>query len=368
MSMDASARLAATLLGAILAVGCLGTDSTTPSTPPTPQQVADLLVHEQGIPAAGVVCVTPTATESGVAGVRQVGGASVGTADRFPIGSLTKSFTATLAAMLVEDGAIAWTSTLGDVFPELVDSIRAEYAAVTLRDLLAHRGRTWEPPALESLPPMTGTVAQQRAQFTAWVVQKAPTTPAGQTAYSNAGYVVAAAMLERVSGQAWETLLTARIAQPLGMSVTFGVPGSVAGEPQGHREIGGQWVVADPVQLDSVFPPGIYPAGGVKVGMADLGHYLQLHLRALRGEAGLILGTTGARTLHTVVQDRQALGWIVLPRGAGTVDFHNGSDGETYYAEMALGETSGVACAVAINAFSSQAAYQLDVQLDRLIP
>jgi CubicO group peptidase (beta-lactamase class C family) len=327
-----------------------------------------VLVDQQGIPAAGAVCATPTDITTAVAGVRQAGGTGVGDADRFAIGSLTKSFTATLAAMLVEDGAIAWTSTIGAVFPELVDSIRPEYAAVTLRDLLAHRGRTYEPASLTEFPTLTGTATAQRAQFVAWDVQQAPTTPAGQTAYSNAGYVIAGAMLERVSGQSWESLITTRLAQPLAMAVTFGVPGASSDEPQGHRYTGGQWVAADPVQLDSVFPVGIYPAGGVKIGMQDLGRYLQLHLLALRGDAGLILSTTAARTLHTVVQDQLALGWIVLPRGTGHVDFHNGSDGETYYAEMALSESGGVACAVATSAYSSSVAYALDLQLDRLIP
>ena len=54
----------------------------------------------------------------------------------FFIGSLTKSFTATLAGVLVERGQLSWTSTVGD----LVGPVKArKFAAVTLTDLLSHR-------------------------------------------------------------------------------------------------------------------------------------------------------------------------------------------------------------------------------------
>ena len=356
------------LLGVCLVAGC-GGDATGPDSRPTASQAAQVLVHQNGLPGAGALCVTPTAIDFGVAGARRVGETPIEAADAFAIGSLTKSMTATLAALLVQDGAIAWTSTIASVFPDLAGSIRAEYAAVTLLDLLAHRGRTYEPTALESLPPLSGTLSAQRSQFVAWSVQRAPTTPAGQTAYSNAGYVVAGAMLERASGQSWESLLATRLAYPLGMSVAFGVPGSGGvAEPHGHVLSGTQWVVADTAALDSLLPRFAYPAGGVKVGMQDLGRYLQLHLRALLGEGGLVLSPASARTLHTVIQDRLALGWLRLPRGAGTVDFHDGSDEASYYAEMALNEAARVACAVVVNAYSATAAQQVDVQLDRLLP
>src|SRR5215470_14160319 len=50
----------------------------------------------------------------GVAGVRKRGSAErVTLDDRFHLGSCTKAMTATLVAMLVEEGKLNWTTTLG---------------------------------------------------------------------------------------------------------------------------------------------------------------------------------------------------------------------------------------------------------------
>src|SRR4051794_1230125 len=57
--------------------------------------------------------------ELAATGVRQFGeDEEVTVDDAWQIGSCTKSMTATLAGMLVEQGKIAWTSTISDLFPE----------------------------------------------------------------------------------------------------------------------------------------------------------------------------------------------------------------------------------------------------------
>src|SRR5438874_145255 len=56
----------------------------------------------------------------GAAGWRKwnVTNAPVTVGDKWHHGSITKSMTATLAAMLVEEGRIKWTNTLADIFPD----------------------------------------------------------------------------------------------------------------------------------------------------------------------------------------------------------------------------------------------------------
>src|SRR4030095_15378013 len=55
------------------------------------------------------------------AGVRKRGTAErITIADRFHLGSCTKAMTATLVAMLVEDGKLNWTTTLGELFADTV--------------------------------------------------------------------------------------------------------------------------------------------------------------------------------------------------------------------------------------------------------
>jgi hypothetical protein len=91
-------------------------------------------------PAALAVRVTTSSTDVQVRGVQRLGGPALRGDEAFPMGSITKSMTATLAGVLVQEGRIAWTSRVVDVLPELAPLSRSEYAGVTLKDLLAHRG------------------------------------------------------------------------------------------------------------------------------------------------------------------------------------------------------------------------------------
>ena len=85
----------------------------------------------------GVVFTSGHVLEQAAAGGRKIGAdAAVTIADRWHIGSITKSFTATLVGKFVERGELKWTQTLG----ELLGKERArEYAPVTIENLLTHR-------------------------------------------------------------------------------------------------------------------------------------------------------------------------------------------------------------------------------------
>ena len=63
--------------------------------------------------------------------------------------------------------------------------------------------------------------------------------------YSNAGYIIVGAILERVSGKQWETLIRDRLFTPLKMtSAGFGPPSksNQTDQPWGHLNRGGNFV------------------------------------------------------------------------------------------------------------------------------
>src|SRR5215470_541074 len=114
----------------------------------------------------------------GVAGVRRRGTAErVTLDDRFHLGSCTKAMTATLVAMLVEEGKLNWTTTLGELFADTVKPMHPAWEKVTLRQVLAHRaGLRLEPDGLGPVlgllrelmrPPraLPGTLPQQRLEI-----------------------------------------------------------------------------------------------------------------------------------------------------------------------------------------------------------
>src|SRR6266496_3202449 len=86
----------------------------------------------------------------GVAGVRKRGTAErITLDDQFHLGSCTKAMTATLVAMLVEEGRLNWTTTLAELFADTVKPMHTAWEKVTVRQVLAHRaGLRHEPDGL----------------------------------------------------------------------------------------------------------------------------------------------------------------------------------------------------------------------------
>ena len=76
----------------------------------------------------------------GVAGVRKRGTAEHITLDnQFHLGSCTKAMTATLVAMLVEEGKLNWTTTLAELFADTVKPMHPAWEKVILRQVLTPR-------------------------------------------------------------------------------------------------------------------------------------------------------------------------------------------------------------------------------------
>src|SRR5262245_20490381 len=173
----------------------------------------------------------------GVAGVRRRGSAErITLDDRFHLGSCTKAMTATLVAMLVEEGKLNWTTTLGELFANTVKPMHWAWEKVTLRQVLAHRaGLPGELGGLAQVfnelvrPPRArlawamiqsvGALPQQRLEIARQALSRPPGIPPDtKYRYSNVGYILAGAVLEQLTGRAWEELMRERLFQPLGIT------------------------------------------------------------------------------------------------------------------------------------------------------
>jgi len=259
---------------------------------------------------------------------------NVTTEDRWHLGSLTKAMTATVAGTLVEEGAVSWESTILDVFPEWEGEILPAYEDVRLKELLSHtagilsdvtRTPSW-PGLREDDAPLT----EQRRRWSVEFLSVPPEAARGTHLYSNAGYVVAGAMLEKVTGVPWEALMAERLFGPLGMAgAGFGAPGTAGStsQPWGHRPGSGGWVGVEPgIQADN--PAALGPAGTVHAPMADLVRFVQAHIQGDRGAATVVSPGTMA-ILHTPAPGTEyALGWGRTTRGwaPGWVYVHHGSN------------------------------------------
>jgi CubicO group peptidase (beta-lactamase class C family) len=215
----------------------------------------------------------------GAAGVRKRGVTErITLDDRFHLGSCTKAMTATLVAMLFEEGKLNWTSTLGELFADIVKPMHPAWEKVTLRQVLAHRaGLPNEPGGLaqvfnELVRPArarlaweriesVGTLPQQRLEIARQALSRPPRIPPDtKYRYSNVGYILAGAVLEQLTGRAWEEMMRERLFQPLGITT-------------------GGFGALDPRSQVVELPLFYGPAGLAHMTVSDWAKFIALHLR-----------------------------------------------------------------------------------------
>ncbi|MBL8680714.1 MAG: beta-lactamase family protein [Myxococcales bacterium] len=260
--------------------------------------------------------------------------ASVTLDDKWHIGSCTKAMTATLFARLVERGTLRWDTTLDAAFSDIAPMIHPTYRAATLEQLLQHRAGVSEqiPMALWSPLWMAGDVVAQRRTFAAAMLARAPSAQPGERyLYSNAGYMIAGAALERASVRSWEELVRQEIFAPLGMtSCGFGAPATPDrfDQPYGHESSGDTiTTVAPGPSADN--PPATGPSGTVHCSLEDWSRFAQVHLRGARGTAESFLSAASFLRMHTApAGGTYAHGWVVADRpwAGGRALAHSGSN------------------------------------------
>ncbi|MFT5130106.1 MAG: CubicO group peptidase (beta-lactamase class C family) [Rhodothermales bacterium] len=296
--------------------------------------------------------------------------------DEFHMGSITKSMTATVAAMLVEQGKISWTTTIGEAFPELEVGIHSDYPDVTLKQLLSHRsGAPGDAPCdlWRKAWSAKGTAAEERLAFVKGLLErKSETKPGTKFVYSNQGYTIAGVMLENATGKTWEDLLRTMLFAPLGMTTAgFGAPASPGkvDQPWGHTKTALLGYKPVPPGPGADNPVAISPAGAVHCSLGDLAKYAAFHMAGERGESDLLTAES-FRKLHTVAagNDNYALGWMVLERSwaNGGALMHDGSN-MMFYAVVWMAPKKNCAVIVASNIGVDQAFQGCDEVAGELI-
>jgi CubicO group peptidase (beta-lactamase class C family) len=265
------------------------------------------------------------------------GGTPLATDMWFHIGSNLKAMVAMALAAQVEQGKPRWNSTLAEVFPELVAGMLPAYRGVTIENLLSHRGGFVEllsAPELAVVPVFDGDASSQRRQFVAWATSVPPLGTPGQTfLYSNAGYGIAGAVLERITGKAFETAMADTLFTPLGLRHAFAYPPQVtANQPSGHEVAPSGTALGEVDLTDPLYTPPVYmfPAGHLSMPLPDYARFAQIQLRGLRGKPTLLKAET-FKKLHTslgLYPDLNldyASGWVVEPvSGNATLSWHVG--------------------------------------------
>jgi D-alanyl-D-alanine carboxypeptidase len=138
-------------------------------------------------------------------------GAPVRPETRFEIGSISKSFAAIVAMQEVEAGRLDLHAPISDLLPWL--ELEQPFGPITPHHLLTHSSGL-----------AIGTEESPTGPGALWIVQRVPPTfpPGERFHYSNDGYKLVGAILERLTGRSMPDLLRERIFEPLGMASTEG--------------------------------------------------------------------------------------------------------------------------------------------------
>ncbi len=316
--------------------------------------VTDLRKQKHLVGLAAMVTVDRQVEAAAASGERKKSsGVPLEISDRWHLGGISKSITATMIARLVESGRMQWSDTVGEIFPEA--ATHEEWKPVTLRQLLtdtAGAPANFPKAVWRQRPALGAECTEARREAVLNVMADQPAYPPGKKfAYSNVGYTIAGAMAEKVTGATWEDLVKREVFEPLGLTgAGFGPPKSVdetLQQPRGHRAVLVGKVSVDD-QADN--SPIISPAATLHMTLDNLCTFATEHLRGDRG-AGKLLSAETYKRLHTPEISQYACGWIrnepsdEIPY---TAYWHNGSN-TFWYALVAFIPEKNMVIAVTSN-------------------
>lgn len=143
------------------------------------------------------------------------GDASLGVDDRFALASIGKAFTHTAIAQLIQQGRLTPETTIADVLP---DYPNATSRSATVSQLLNHQGGVADifGPAYRETP--QSRFINNHAYYD-FVSHQPPTfAPGAGQEYCNGCYVVLGEMIEKISGQSYESYVTEHLFAAAGMT------------------------------------------------------------------------------------------------------------------------------------------------------
>ena len=209
----------------------------------------------------------------------------------FEIGSSSKAFTATIAAMMVSDGKMRWDEKLSTYLPDFQLYDPEANAAVTLRDALTHRSGIARGELAWLSSGLNRDEVLHRVRFLK------PESPfRSKYSYQNMMFLAAGQAAGKAAGTTWDALVAQRIFGPLGMTSSA----------TGYKTVSTK-NVATPHGFyhDSAFtkPPfdgdNIAPAGAILSNAVDMAQWLRFQLGDGTFGGKRLVSAAALREIHT---------------------------------------------------------------------
>lgn len=266
-------------------------------------------------------------------------GRAMDTADRFRIGSITKTFVAAVVFQLVDERVLSLDGPVSNY----VDGL-ARGDEITIRHLLNHTSGLKEYSQDSEVQASTDTLWTDEELIALVAAEELVAEPGATWSYANTNYVLLGLIIDSATGVAWDTHVQDRLLEPLGLDQTH-APGA-----------GGSWTDTVPGYVgsvdytDSVHPSVVGAAGAMESTAGDL---------LLWGEAYM-----GGQFLSEEIQTARFADMVevvedVLWMGLGVFRFHEDAEVDPeiwhngalngYAGWLGHRQSSGVTVAVLVN-------------------
>ena len=237
----------------------------------------------------------------------------------FRLASVTKQFTALAIMQLQQRGALAYTTTLKEIFPEFPDYGKN----ITVQNLLQHTSGLI---AYEDLIPDSATVQVLDKDVLQMMMEVDSTyfTPGTAFRYSNSGFAVLAMVIEKISGKSFAAFLRDNIFLPLGMNNTIALEHGIS---EVANRAYGYTVHSDSVEFtDQSVTSAVLGDGGIYSSIEDLYKWDQaLYTNKLISFETTKLALTPGLATHRPDGTGYGFGWYIGEYKDHMTAWHGGS-------------------------------------------
>jgi D-alanyl-D-alanine carboxypeptidase len=273
-------------------------------------------------------------------GYSQISGAEkkpLTAASRFRIGSITKTFTATIILQLVDEGKLKLTDPLDKFLPQVPNANK-----ITIQQILLHRSGIPNVFREQNGQGNVKTIPMSKEDHLALIVKATPDfEPDTKSLYSNSGYFVLGLIIEKVTGKSYEAVLQEKIVKKIALKDTYLATGNIDVSKNESLTYfifpGSDWK-----QVPETHPSLLFSAGAIVSTPNDLAKFIQALFD------GKLISKESLEHMKTM-RDSEGFGMVTFPFAGKTFYGHTGG-ADNYGAWIAYLPEEKLAVAYTTNA------------------
>ena len=278
---------------------------------------------------------------------------------RYSIGSVSKEFLAATIMLLAEQGKLTLDDPVAKYFPALTEA-----GQVRIRDLLNHTSGYRDFWPQDYVPAsMLQPIATEKL-IADWATLPLDFAPGTQYQYSNTGYTIAGAIVEKITGQPVMEVLRKRIFDPLNMQTVLDVNLGRLEPKDAHGYL--RYALGPPRPAPKEGAGWLFAAGGLAMTAGDLARWDLALLDGKLLSPSSLLAMSTTRVLASGASADYGLGLDVY-MASGRRVLEHGGEVSGFVSQNTLYPDQKAAIVVLTNQDASAAAQQISERIRDLL-